>query len=105
MTHFASRQEFHQDNPKRNGGPQAELGVHWRMHGHRHKHRAAFIRETREVYAVCLGIPDNPVTLLGTLPEHQDLDSVLTGHAAACVRQADVSWIIARLEGAAGIHE
>ena len=112
MNRFPSMEEFYNHTPARRTSPEADFGAHWRTEGHRHPHRVSYVKDTGEVYAVCLdGWREAAVRVLGTVPPdpvepgsgelyYGTLNSVLEGCAEACLNQEDVSWVTSRLEAA-----
>lgn len=113
---WTSLRAYYDDDQSRLRSPEADYGVHWRLHHFPDRWRVSYVRNTGELYAVNLapkpGPPgsDGPVIVLGHLPAdpnrgtharptpyYQTLDRVIRGWTDHCGPTNGLLWLIDRL--------
>lgn len=91
---YRSLSNFYLADPRRIGSRERDLGLWWRVGRHGPSYRAAWVRETGELYVVRLGCPreQGGVHLLGQADD-DELEEVLDGWADVCPQPDSMTWL------------
>jgi hypothetical protein len=95
---YPSLIEFVNEDPRRGASPERDVGLHWRGADER-TYRAAWIRDTGELYLVQTGPADvggGHVELLGCAPDEAGLWAALRGWELHCGTAHSAQWLTAR---------
>jgi hypothetical protein len=98
---YASLIDFAGADVRRLTSRERDLGLVWRDRGR--LFRAALVEDTRELYVVQLGLPEEGgghVQVLGTVEEGADVDRMLDGWREAAARPDSLRWLRAQLDAA-----
>lgn len=99
LTRYRSLTNFYTADERRVHSPERDVGLWWRERADGPLHRAAWVRDTGELYLVRLGPPDEgggEVEVLATVADHERLESVLEGWREQCGRPRSLTWLRAR---------
>jgi hypothetical protein len=91
---YRSLSNFYLADPRRIDSLERELGLWWRVGLHGPYYRAAWVRETGELYAARLGMPkeEGEVHILGRGSDEQ-LEEALEGWADICPQPDSMTWL------------
>jgi hypothetical protein len=91
---YRSLSSFHLANPRRIGSPERDLGLWWKVGLHGPTYRAAWLRETGELYAERLGTSKEQVEIhvLGRAND-EELEEALEGWADICPQPDSMTWL------------
>jgi RNA polymerase sigma-70 factor, ECF subfamily len=91
---YRSLSNFYLADPRRIASRERDLGLWWRVGRHGPTYRAAWVRETGELYAARLGMPteQGEVHLLGRANDEQ-LEEALEGWADVCPQPDSMTWL------------
>jgi hypothetical protein len=101
---YRSLTDFYLADGRRAASGQCELGMWWRDGATGPIHRAAWLRDTEEVYVQCLGPARDgagQVEVLGKVSDRAELERVLRGWRTVCRRPDSMRWLRLRLAGSA----
>jgi hypothetical protein len=93
---FPSLSSFYLDNRRRVGSREVDIGLWWRQGSDGPLHRAAWVRDTGELYLVHLGPPDvggGKVELLATVADQDRLEQALAGWRDECGKADSLEWL------------
>jgi hypothetical protein len=96
---YSSLSAFYMSDRRRVESKESDVGLWWREAADGPLHRAAWIRDTGELYLVRLGPAENgggEVEVLAVDPDRKHLDEVLEGWREECGKPNSVSWLRAR---------
>jgi hypothetical protein len=95
---YRSLEHFYRADARRRDSDERDVGLWWRESGSEPIHRAAWVRDTGELYLVRLGPgPDGgTVELLGFAGDERELDVALRGWREQCGRERSLSWLRGR---------
>jgi len=97
---YPSLSSFYLADRRRIPSREVDVGLLWREGEAGAVHRAAWIRDTGELYLVRLGDPQDgggTVELLATVADEQRLQHELDGWRAECGRRDSLKWLRARV--------
>ena len=91
---YRSLSSFHLANPRRIGVQERDLGRWWKVGLHGPTYRAAWVRETGELYAERLGMPkeQGEIHVLGRA-NGEELEEALDGWADICPQPDSMTWL------------
>jgi hypothetical protein len=91
---YRSLSSFYLADPRRTGSYERDLGLWWKVGLHGPTYRAAWVRETGELYAERLGIAkeQGEVHVLGRANDEQ-LEEALEGWADICPQPDSMTWL------------
>jgi hypothetical protein len=93
---YPSLRHFYAADPRRARSAERDVGLWWRDDDDA-SFRAAWVRETGEIYLVAHGLPEHgggPVSVIGHTTAG-GLDSLLAGWRDVCGRPGSLSWLTA----------
>lgn len=93
---YPSLASFYRDDPRRISSRELDVGLWWRDALDAPMHRAAWIRDTGELYLARLGPAADgggAVELLGQIAQEEQLESVLAGWREHCGEPRSLSWL------------
>jgi RNA polymerase sigma-70 factor, ECF subfamily len=92
--HYRSLSNFYLTDPCRIASRERDLGLWWRVGLHGPTYRAAWVRETGELYAARLGMPkeQGEVYVLGKASD-EELEEALAGWADICPQPDSMTWL------------
>jgi hypothetical protein len=96
---YRSLSGFYIDDPRRESSAERDIGLWWREGADGPLHRAAWVKETGELYLVRLGPPEQgggEVELLATVADRARLDDALRGWRERCGERRSLAWLRAR---------
>jgi len=99
---YPSLVAFYNDDPERLASRERDVGLWWREDADGPMHRAAWVRETGELYLVRLGPPaqgGGGVEVLARVRDEQRLQSMLGGWRERCGRPGSLQWLRRRSAG------
>jgi hypothetical protein len=97
---YKSLESFYAADARRVQSRECDVGLWWRESAEGPLHRAAWIRDTGELYLVRLGPPEQgggQVEVLAQITEHQRLEHVLSGWRRHCGEPQSLSWLRERV--------
>lgn len=103
---YSSLSGFYNDDARRIGSSERDIGLWWRDDAAGPLHRAAWVTETGELYLVRLGPPEEgggAVEVLATVDDRDRLERALRGWRERCGESRSLAWLrarAARLDGA-----
>jgi hypothetical protein len=91
---YRSLSSFYLADPRRIGSQERDLGPWWKVGLHGPTYRAAWVRDTGELYAARLGMPkeQGEVHMLGRADDEQ-LEEALEGWADICPQPDSMTWL------------
>jgi hypothetical protein len=91
---YRSLSNFYLADPRRIGSHERDLGLWWRIGQHGPTYRAAWVRDTGELYAARLGLPKErcEVHVLGHAND-AELEEALEGWADVCPQPDSMTWL------------
>ena len=98
---YGSLSDFYAADPRRVDSRELDVGLWWREDADGPLHRAAWVKETGELYLVRLGPPQEgggEVEVLATVAERERLESVLEGWREQCGGVRSLSWLRERAD-------
>ena len=98
-TRFSTLASFYAGDARRLSSPELDLGLLWREQRGGSTFRAAWIRDTGELYLVRHGDPDaggGDVEVLACFPGDAELDAAVRGFAHVCGLVGSVGWLRSR---------
>jgi hypothetical protein len=104
---YPSLASFYTADERRIHSRELDVGLWWREQQEGPLHRAAWVKDTGELYLVRLGSPADGggrVEVLARVAEHEQLETVLEGWREHCGEPRSLSWLrerAARLGGRA----
>jgi hypothetical protein len=96
---YRSLANFYTADPRRVSSREQDVGLWWRESSAGPLHRAAWVRDTGELYLVRLGpaeVGGGEVELLAVVDDHERLESVLAGWREQCGAPDSLRWLRAR---------
>src|SRR5262245_45661919 len=96
---YDSLQGFYTADSRRVGSREHDVGLWWRESADGPLHRAAWVRDTGELYLVRLGPPEQGggrVEVLGCVAEHEQLEQALAGWRGHCGEPQSLGWLRGR---------
>jgi hypothetical protein len=104
-TRYDSLQAFYASDPRRARSRECDVGLWWRESPDGPLHRAAWVKDTGELYLVRLGPGEQGggrVEVLAQVAEHERLEQALAGWQGHCGGPQSLNWLrerVARLRG------
>jgi hypothetical protein len=94
---YRSLSNFYLADPRRIGSRERDLGLWWRVGRNGPSYRAAWVRDTGELYVARLGFPkeQGEVRLLGQAND-EELEEALEGWADVCPQPDSMTWLCHR---------
>ena len=92
-TQYRTLEHFYRGDARRRASEEVDVGLWWREEADAPLHRAAWVRDTGELYLVRLGAGDGLVEVLGIARERGELDAALQGWKERCGRPRSLSWL------------
>jgi hypothetical protein len=94
---YRSLSNFYLADPRRIGSHERDLGLWWRVGRHGPNYRAAWVRDTGELYVARLGFPkeQGEVHLLAQAND-EELEEALEGWADVCPQPDSMTWLCHR---------
>jgi hypothetical protein len=95
-TRYRSLANFYTADPRRVSSREQDVGLWWRESSAGPLHRAAWVRDTGELYLVRLGPAEaggGEVELLAVVEDHEHLESVLEGWREECGAPDSLRWL------------
>jgi hypothetical protein len=95
-TRYRSLSNFYTADPRRIDSREQDVGLWWREGPGDPLHRAAWVKDTGELYLVRLGPPESgggEVELLAIVDDHERLEAVLEGWREECGAPDSLSWL------------
>lgn len=96
IAQYPSLESFYAADVRREQSRECDVGLWWRESAEGPLHRAAWIRDTGELYLVRLGPPERGggrVEVLAQIAEHERLERVLSGWRRRCGEPQSLSWL------------
>jgi hypothetical protein len=93
---YSSLSEFYTADPRRVSSKESDIGLWWRESADGPLHRAAWVRDTGELYLARLGPAEQGgglVEVLAVMPEERCLQDVLYGWRQQCGRPDSLVWL------------
>ena len=93
---YQSLNNFYSADRRRRASPERDVGLWWRRGAHGPIYRAAWVRETGELYVTRLGrLQDGAgeVVVLGRAPTRSELEQVLEGWQDVCPQPDSMTWL------------
>jgi RNA polymerase sigma-70 factor (ECF subfamily) len=102
---YRSLSNFYLADPRRIASQERDLGLWWRIGLHGPTYRAAWVRETGELYAARLGMPKEQcdVHVLGR-GSAEELNEAIAGWADICPQPDSMTWLCHRAMSLAQIE-
>jgi len=100
---YGSLADFYNDDPGRLASRELDVGLWWREEPDGPLHRAAWVRDTGELYLVRLGPPaegGGTVEVLATLADSDQLERLMVGWRERCGEPRSLSWLRSRTASA-----
>lgn len=95
-TRYDSLQSFYTADPRRVRSGECDVGLWWRESAEGPLHRAAWVRDTGELYLVRLGPRDQGggrVEVLAQVREREHLEQALAGWRGRCGEPQSLLWL------------
>jgi hypothetical protein len=99
-TRYRSLSNFYTADPRRVDSREQDVGLWWRESSAGPLHRAAWVRDTGELYLVRLGPIEaggGEVEVLAIVEDHEQLESVLEGWREECGAPDSLRWLRERV--------
>ena len=99
LRRYRSLADFYTADPRRLDSRELDVGLWWRDAADGPLHRAAWVRDTGELYLVRLGPSDaggGRVEVLATVDDRERLESVLNGWRERCGEPRSLTWLRVR---------
>ncbi|MFI4989774.1 MAG: hypothetical protein ACHQHO_02500 [Solirubrobacterales bacterium] len=93
---YDSLQSFYTADQRRVHSRECDVGLWWRESADGPLHRAAWVRDTGELYLVRLGPSEQGggrVEVLATILEHEQLEQALAGWRKRCGEPQSLAWL------------
>jgi hypothetical protein len=93
---YESLSNFYRADSRRRSSREQDIGLWWRVGAHGPVYRAAWVRETGELYVTRLGpLQDGrgEVVVLGRARERSQLEHVLKGWQDVCPQPDSMTWL------------
>jgi hypothetical protein len=93
---YQSLSNFYRADVRRESSPEQDVGLWWRIGAHGPVYRAAWVRETGELYVTRLGrLQDGSreVVVLGRARDRSQLEAVLEGWQDVCSQPDSMTWL------------
>jgi hypothetical protein len=101
---YQSLSNFYRADSRRRSSREQDVGLWWRVGAHGPVYRAAWVRETGELYVTRLGpLADGrgEVVVLGRARDRSQLEEVLEGWQDVCAQPDSMTWLRHRAAGLA----
>jgi hypothetical protein len=101
---YQSLSNFYVADRRRRASQEKDVGLWWRVGAHGPYYRAAWVRETGELYVTRLGPPQGgkgEVIVLGRAQHRDELEAVLEGWQDVCYQPDSMTWLRHRAAGLA----
>ncbi|HEV3283043.1 MAG TPA: hypothetical protein VG010_02465 [Solirubrobacteraceae bacterium] len=101
---YKSLSNFYRADGRRRSSRERDFGLWWRVGAHGPTYRAAWVRDTGELYVTRLGELDHgqgEVVVLGRARDRRQLEEALDGWQQVCAQPDSMTWLrhrAARLE-------
>lgn len=102
---YGSLSSFYTADQRRVHSRECDVGLWWRESADGPLHRAAWVRDTGELYLVRLGPPEQGggrVEVLAIVAEHEQLERALAGWRKRCGEPQSLAWLRERAKGLGG---
>jgi len=102
---YDSLQSFYTADQRRVHSRERDIGLWWRESADGPLHRAAWVRDTGELYLVRLGPSEQGggrVEVLATILEHEQLEQALAGWRKRCGEPQSLAWLRERARSLGG---
>ncbi len=99
LQRYPSLASFYGADPRRSASRERDVGLWWRDAIEEPLHRAAWVRDTGELYLVRLGPAvegGGSVEVLAHVAREEQLEAVLAGWREQCGEPRSLSWLRAR---------
>jgi hypothetical protein len=106
LKRYGSLASFYMADPRRVHSRELDVGLWWREDVEGPLHRAAWVRDTGELYLVRLGPPEEGggrVEVLARVADHERLERMLKGWRERCGQPRSLTWL--RERGAHALRE
>jgi hypothetical protein len=93
---YESLSNFYRADSRRRSSREQDVGLWWRVGAHGPVYRAAWVRETGELYVTRLGTLQDErgeVVVLGRAHERSQLEEVLRGWQDVCPQPDSMTWL------------
>jgi hypothetical protein len=93
---YQSLGNFYSADRRRRTSPERDVGLWWRVGAHGPVYRAAWVRETGELYVVRLGPVEDgkgEVVVLGRAESRGELEEILDGWQDVCHQPDSMTWL------------
>jgi hypothetical protein len=93
---YRSLSSFYSADSRRRASHERDVGLWWRVGAHGPVYRAAWVRETGELYVTRLGRVQHgkaEVVVLGRVQSGRDLEQLLDGWQDACPQPDSMTWL------------
>ncbi len=93
---YRSLSNFYLADARRIASRERDLGLWWRVGNHGPIHRAAWVRDTGELYLVRLGPAEDgtgEVQVLGRARDRNELERALEGWREVCLQPDSLTWL------------
>jgi hypothetical protein len=93
---YQSPSNFYSADSRRRASHEQDVGLWWRVGAHGPIYRAAWVRETGELYVIRLGpLQDGKgeLTVLGRARSHHELEEALEGWQDVCPQPDSMTWL------------
>jgi hypothetical protein len=99
---YQSLGNFYRADRRRRASREQDVGLWWRIGAHGPIYRAAWVRETGELYVTRLGALQDgsrEVLVLGRARDRNELDAALEGWQDVCPQPDSMTWLAHRAAG------
>jgi hypothetical protein len=96
---YQSLSNFYRADARRRSSREQDVGLWWRVGAHGPVYRAAWVRETGELYVTRLGRLQGgrgEVVVLGRARDRDHLEAVLDGWQDVCPQPDSMTWLLHR---------
>jgi hypothetical protein len=93
---YQSLSNFYRADRRRRASREQDVGLWWRVGAHGPIYRAAWVRDTGELYVTRLGALQDgsrEVLVLGRAPDRDTLDAALEGWQEVCPQPDSMTWL------------
>ncbi|HEV7585685.1 MAG TPA: hypothetical protein VGO14_07895 [Solirubrobacteraceae bacterium] len=93
---YQSLSNFYRADRRRRSSREQDVGLWWRVGAHGAIYRAAWVRDTGELYVTRLGALQHEggeVLVLGRARDHDELEAALDGWQDVCPQPDSMTWL------------